>query len=62
MQKKKMLERQRSNPDTDRGEQITTEMELRELNRNKTEIQRKYRQEKKKEIRDDRTKKVIERK
>ena len=53
MQKKKTLERQRSNPDTDRGEQITTEMELRELNRNKTEIQH---QEKTKDIRDDRTK------
>ena len=61
MQKKKMLERQRSIPDTDRGEQITTEMELRELNRNKGVIERKLRQEKKKEIRDDRAKEVIER-
>ena len=50
MQKKKTLERQRSNPDTDRGEKKTAEMELRELNKNKVVMDR---QEKKKEIRDD---------
>ena len=54
MQKKKMYEKQKSNPDMDDNEQRDIEIEMRELRKNKTKMERNRRKEKKKEIRDKR--------
>ena len=55
MQKEKMYEKQKSNPDIDYNEQRDIEIEMRELRRNKFKLERNRRKEKKKEIRDKRS-------
>ena len=55
MQKEKMYEKQKSNPDIDYNEQRDTVIEMRELRRNKFKMEKNRRKEKKKEIRDKRS-------